>query len=555
MLDPIEKTFQFNFKTKKLLSKLTVPIQIPLDISTREFVGRLVHAHNLPCFVEEDITSQLDKFVEEETEKFHDQNADEAIQKLQTAGHDDIGNTAEKWAKAFQQECVAYAPDNRPKPDAQFAELYHKLIHSAALETLFHLEHTYAIAVEDLLMQRDNARVKLQARQEDEMKRAVQNLDITHNDRHVNALAAQHFDTTQREEAKWESELRNLQDSQRVEFRDWIQKIHDDTRHGKDGPISQRIRAMSDSHPVAPQEETVEQPRMEESFTIHLGAQMKTMHNLRLMSVDVLELCRHKPSRLGGILRPQPQRLQTAMSLYSNSLSGLVLMVDDRINSYTGIKRDFASVCQQSTDFHFPDLETQLRVIQQHALQANAKRRAKKIEKTSNDGESSSGSSGSERGSKYSDDGELSSNLKPGDFYITRHSNLSEVHVLFHLVSNDSAKAMDINSRHPSILALRNILKCAVQFDIHSITLPLFLVYEMYEEMTIQWCLKRAELIFKCIKGFMMEMATWGGNETRTVQFVVPKGISEDLFSQLSAMLPNIFRMSRTLDLTVTQRK
>ena len=36
---------------------------------------------------------------------------------------------------------------------------------------------------------------------------------------------------------------------------------------------------------------------------------------------------------------PQPQRLQTAMSLYSNSLCALVLLVDNRLNSYTGIKR------------------------------------------------------------------------------------------------------------------------------------------------------------------------------------------------------------------------
>jgi hypothetical protein len=35
----------------------------------------------------------------------------------------------------------------------------------------------------------------------------------------------------------------------------------------------------------------------------------------------------------------QPQRIQTAMSLYSQSLSGLVLLVDNRINSYTGIKK------------------------------------------------------------------------------------------------------------------------------------------------------------------------------------------------------------------------
>eukprot|EP00057_Strongylocentrotus_purpuratus_P028667 XP_011683141.1 PREDICTED: protein C12orf4 homolog [Strongylocentrotus purpuratus] len=144
------------------------------------------------------------------------------------------------------------------------------------------------------------------------------------------------------------------------------------------------------------------------------------------------------------------------------------------------------------------------------------------------------------------------SSLLTGDFYVTRHSNLAECHIIFHLVSDDSLRSSDINSRHRCILALRNILKYAVQFDILSITLPLFLMYEMYEEMTIPWCIKRAELVFKCVKGFMMEMATWGGNESRTIQFVVPKGISDDLFSQLSSMLPQIFRMSRTVDLTHT---
>ena len=47
---------------------------------------------------------------------------------------------------------------------------------------------------------------------------------------------------------------------------------------------------------------------------------------------------------------------------------------------------DFAAVCQQSTDFHFPDLDTQLRVIQQHAVQANTLRRTRKAEKLSQDG-------------------------------------------------------------------------------------------------------------------------------------------------------------------------
>jgi len=40
--------------------------------------------------------------------------------------------------------------------------------------------------------------------------------------------------------------------------------------------------------------------------------------------------------------------------------------------------------------------------------------------------------------------------------------------------------------------------------------------------MTIPWCLKRAELVFKCVKGFVMELGTWTGQQSRTIQFIVP---------------------------------
>lgn len=41
--------------------------------------------------------------------------------------------------------------------------------------------------------------------------------------------------------------------------------------------------------------------------------------------------------------------------------------------------------------------------------------------------------------------------------------------------------------------------------------------------MTMSWCQKRAELVYKCIKGFMMEMSSWGGAEMKNMQFLVPK--------------------------------
>lgn len=92
--------------------------------------------------------------------------------------------------------------------------------------------------------------------------------------------------------------------------------------------------------------------------------------------------------------------------------------------------------------------------------------------------------------------------LCPGDFYVTRHSNLSNVHIVFHLVTDESAvQSTSLKSRHPVVLGLKNCLRTAARHDVHHITIPLLLVHTMQPEMTINWCMKRAELIFKCVKG------------------------------------------------------
>lgn len=66
----------------------------------------------------------------------------------------------------------------------------------------------------------------------------------------------------------------------------------------------------------------------------------------------------------------------TALSLHSTSLSGILLLVDTRLNSFTGIKHTFARLCEQSTDFHFPDLDRQLQILQEDLKLAEEKERA-----------------------------------------------------------------------------------------------------------------------------------------------------------------------------------
>ncbi|XP_035209060.1 protein C12orf4 homolog isoform X1 [Stegodyphus dumicola] len=418
---------------------------------------------------------------------------------------------------------MRYAELEEPSESSSFPEMYHKLIHSPALETMLNLEHSYALAVGELVQAKDKALHELQQRQSDEMERAVPKVGISLTDKDINDMATRHFTETQSITDFWEHKINTLKETQKKEFHEWVVKVHEDYQSGSGSPgYLQRVRALSEAVPITNDSDWTPQPqRMEESFTIHLGSQLKLMHNLRLLSADVLDLCRHKLNKVGGIVVPQPQRLQTAISLYSNNLSGLVLLVDNRINSYSGIKREFAAVCQMSTEFHFEDIDKALEIIREEGKKV-AEWRAANSSQGDSSSQSSSGRSGGSP-SDYAQNRTSSVTLKTGDFYITRHSNLSEVHVVFHLVVDDTLRLADVNSRHPTILGLRNILRVAHEHDICTVTIPLLLVHEMSEEMTMQWCLKRAELIFKCVKGFMIEMASLVGDETRTVQFLVPK--------------------------------
>ncbi|XP_078275942.1 ferry endosomal RAB5 effector complex subunit 3 isoform X2 [Rhinoraja longicauda] len=535
-----EKTFVFNFKTGHKTNVLTAPILIPMQGSISDLHGRLMLLHNLPYFVENDLKESLYQFIDEETKKNYDKEAEAALEKLKSSDWN-TEQLVNAWAKAYHETTLEYARPEEPSWDEDFADVYHDLIHSPASETLLNLEHNYFVRVSELISERDMELKKLQERQSVEMDKVMQELGKTLTDQDVNSVAAQHFDSQQVLENKWASELKQLMTIQKQEYQEWVIKLHQDMQNPNNNTVSEEIKVKQSQSTVTNERVFEERSLLEESFTIHLGAQLKTMHNLRLVRADVLDFCKHKRNQQSGV---KLQRLQTALSLYSTSLCGLVLLVDNRINSYSGIKRDFATVCQECTDFHFPRVEQQLQIVQQVVLYASAQRNKKLKERS----ELSNGNGGNEDKLKT---GERNpSNILPGEFYTTRHSNLSEVHVVFHLCVDDNVRSSNITARDPAIMGLRNILKVCCTHDITTITIPLLLVHDMSEEMTIPWCLKRAELVFKCVKGFMMEMASWDGGTSRTVQFLVPQSISEEMFYQLSNMLPQIFRVSSTLTLT-----
>ncbi|XP_064807567.1 protein C12orf4 homolog [Oncorhynchus masou masou] len=534
-----EKEFVFQFRAGRNVCVLKVPLQFPVQENVSDLHGRLMLLHKIPCFVENELKSTLSTFIESETIQDYDREAELALQRL-TTGEVDINQLTNTWAKAYSETTLEHARPEEPCWDEDFADVYHELIHSPASDTLLNLEHNYFVSVSELISERDMELNKLQERQAAEMDKVMQELGKTMTDQDVNAVASQHFDAQQVLENKWANELKHVTHIQKQEYQEWVIKLHQDMQNPNNSTINEEIKVQPsqltvESEPGARLYE--EQRQLEESFTIHLGAQLKTMHNLRLVRADVLDFCKHRRHGSSGT---KLRRLQTALSLYSSSLCGLVLLVDNRVNSYSGIKRDFATVSKECTDFHFPRLEEQLEVVQQVVLYAWAQRSSKhKVQPEV-----------PRNGTNTEDKNRNPSNILPGEFYISRHSNLSEVHIVFHLCVDDNVRSGNITARDPAIMGLRNILKVCCTHDITTITIPLLLVHDMSEEMTIPWCLKRAELVFKCVKGFMMEMASWDGGISRTVQFLVPQSISEEMFYQLSNMLPQIFRVSSTLTLT-----
>lgn len=544
-----KRDFVFDFKDSGKLQRLTVSIPVPMKITAKEFVQRLINFHNLPCYLEAELTKTLTEFHKSSCQDLHDNMAGAALEQMKHSSQ----NTADyvsSWTNAFTQEHGSYCSVSDKSEETVFSEMYKSMIHSAALETLLQLENTYAMAMDDAVMKKENAIKTMEEKHQQEMENSINNLGVVTTDKDVNDLAARHCEDAQMLETYWSSELSQLQELQKREYREWVTKVHEDMVRVTSDPssnfdsftIGKSRRPSVQSIPLQNEFSSTEHEfRLEESFTILLGAQKKTTHNLRLICGNVLDLCKHKTPPGGSVLS-QPHRIQTALSLYSETLSGLILLVEDRINTYSGIMKYFAKICQQSgTEFHFPDLDKQLCLIQQNF---EKRERAK--------------STASEHQQQQQPDADVAlrpTTLNTGEIYITRHSNLSEVHVVFHLVVDDSVKSSTISTRNPVIVGLRNALHTAVRHSITTITIPLLLFHEMTEEMTVSWCMKRAELILKCVKGFMMECSNWSGAESLNLQFMVPKGISEEMFHSFSHVLSSIFRVSTPLDLTSTANR
>ncbi|CDH50293.1 hypothetical protein RO3G_12904 [Lichtheimia corymbifera JMRC:FSU:9682] len=248
-----------------------------------------------------------------------------------------------------------------------------------------------------------------------------------------------------------------------------------------------------------------------ESFTISLGpAQIKSTHNLRLLVADagsdIFNPMPYDPTR------EMAYKAQTSTNLYTNHLSAMVVLVElselnrnrdqqgtslgwRQYRTGKGSNKALFERCQHSTEFHFPDIETQLTVIEQ-------------------------------------DYNSRPDSLQEGSFFITRHSNLPSTQVIFHLVvDSESIPTTEISKQSPLIKGLLKIMRITTRYDISSLSIPLLLLPDKFLEQPEQyfstafldqpqhhfaWLQKRGEVAMKCVRGFLYEHS--GNSSNKRVQ-------------------------------------
>ncbi|XP_017874738.1 PREDICTED: protein C12orf4 homolog isoform X2 [Drosophila arizonae] len=472
--------FVYSYKDyagKDCVAKLDITFPFE-DESIDELVTQLLAQMDpMMRYLDEDINLQkeLQMFIDQEHQKFFDDYSEKLIN--QAANEElDLEAIVRNTERLYKEELLQFADRVGPSDEDIFAQSFHRLVHSSSLEDILKRERGYAKVIADMTDHMDSEVETLKDSQQQEMDSQINQLDITTTSEDINNLLAQQYTTHNFVRKRYESELEAMMGHQKNEYRDWITS-----------QVSQMFQVSPVSTPLGNRSSMFvsQHPSMEESFTIHLGSQLKHMHNIRILSANVTDLCSplHVDENLNG--------LNMALGLYSSSLCGVVVLTP---SIQAQANKSIIKNANRSTEFHFDQMDVQLEKIEKQIRALN----------TSDTSNTPSNGSGSGSGSGNSTEGSAASSpikqhaakLKTGDFYITKHSNLSQSHVIFHLISDEPINSpSEINSRHPVILGLRNILKTASRHDITTLTIPALLRHEMSEDMTVPWCIRRAELV------------------------------------------------------------
>lgn len=224
----------------------------------------------------------LKQFIDRENQLYAD-NADEGLLEKVRNGAIDIEGLIKGYERLYKEETRDSSDIMGPNDDEIFAQSFHTLVHSSSLPAILVKENAYAEVIADLNRRMKAEIESLNLAQQLEMDQHIEMLDQFTTMDDINILLGQHHANRNSIQSQWEMELQSKRGFQKNEYRNWINNevmknfLNNESTHT---PMGSRSSIFS-----------VQNSSMEESFTIHLGSQLKHMHNIRILSADVTDLC------------------------------------------------------------------------------------------------------------------------------------------------------------------------------------------------------------------------------------------------------------------------
>ncbi|KAL5107842.1 hypothetical protein TcWFU_006181 [Taenia crassiceps] len=517
-----EKVYEDSFKVSCAES-----LDIPLCQSPSWLLSRLILDHNIPEFAEKDFSDALLKFIKESEKSFVDDRLTRLYDGIRLDENRPVQIAASLERRVKERISTRFQTEP-PTDEEIFGQTYSKIVQSPAAMDLIQLEHSFAVAVETEIVERNRALNSLQKSIVDStealLSKNSEEISVTDA---VSELQRRFHSEYEIQKMTWNSRISDLKETQRQDYRNFVMSIEEQMLQADLSkplpPKPSDIGGTSSTQTtplVAVKNSGVAGPRSE-SFMVQLGRQLRSFYNLKLIEADPIDLM--TPIGSTGTSDSSPsveatvnlaERLSSALTIYSNELTGLVILVDSQMFQSRAQQR-LAEVCELSTDFHFPELDRQLADVQ---------------EIVKNFPEVTPSSAGKT----------MKGRPKPGDVYLTRHSNLraSEiggnagggggVEVVFNVVTEGDA--MGGNAVSPSLsahlhVAISTVLRVCNQYDISTLSLPLLFTRRPLENLPLTWCQRRAEAVLKVVKGTLMEsvgVRSGSGSALRTLIFLLP---------------------------------
>ena len=550
--------------------QLEVPVKCfqPLNDSPINAVSRAAAAvfnANNYSFLPPHLIS--DVLVEEFLEKFHKNvedfvvtNCDEIVKKTSSSSDfQDNASLVSKWRQIYENSWANFAKERnssggKDMPLVTFVESYLALAASQGLPWIFSEVQRLSTEWAELLLKQNTEEESLEREHRKLVDSLTKNGAVDASA--INLAAREHIEARDRLQQRQRGDLADLHRalSQRLRLgviakASSLRLTSPEMNRSPASSIGAMESADFDSRmPSGSDVSFTANNLRQDSFTIALGTQVRSTANVKILSAD-----------LGDIVKSvchvaKAQWLHNVMTLYSGDQSALVVMVDGDLSLYNEPIATINESTKPIPELHFPTYAEQVEQIAKIAI---------------------------ENGPSNQNEHSVEPSLEAGDFFATHHSNLSGVNVVFHLVWSDSQNSRssvldggELTSRHPVIGGLRTLIKTCLEHDITSITVPLLLTTstKLPESATLAWCARRAELVLKCIKGYLLEHTnhsgasstaccfaggiplgttaaelTAPGGRPPTIQFLVPKEISDELFHIFTQLITQIFRVSSPL--------